>query len=43
FPSGSQGCPPTSLISLRVAMVVWLPPVPTPGDKASRARPWWSL
>ncbi|TEA31673.1 hypothetical protein DBR06_SOUSAS22610002, partial [Sousa chinensis] len=43
FHSGSQGCPPNFLISLRVAMVVWLSPVPTPGDKASGARTWWSL
>ncbi|TEA28400.1 hypothetical protein DBR06_SOUSAS2010007, partial [Sousa chinensis] len=43
FQSGSQGCPPTFLVSLRVAMGVWLSPVPTPGDKASGARPWWSL
>ncbi|TEA39541.1 hypothetical protein DBR06_SOUSAS55510002, partial [Sousa chinensis] len=43
FQSGSQGYPPTSLISLTVAMVFCLSPVPTPGDKASGARNWWSL
>ena len=43
FQPGSQGCPPTFFISLRVAMVVWLSPIPTPGDKAGGASSWWSL
>ena len=43
FQSGSQGCPPTFFISLKLAMVVWLSLIPTPGDKASGARSWWSL
>ncbi|TEA41058.1 hypothetical protein DBR06_SOUSAS34010002, partial [Sousa chinensis] len=38
-----QGRPPTFFISLKVGMVVWMSPIPTPGDKASGASSWWSL
>eukprot|EP00069_Balaena_mysticetus_P008242 bmy_05808T0 len=43
FKLAPRGALPLFFISLKVAMAVWLSPIPTPCDKASGASSWWSL
>lgn len=43
FPMWLPWCSPTLFIFLKVAREVWVSPVPTPSDKASEAKSWWSF